>query len=71
MIALGDHLAEAVGQPLLTQELMHRRAGELLAANVERIRDGQWRLPTPCAEWDVRDLVQGAAVRVSAQQAVA
>jgi len=36
---------------------LHRRAGELLAGNLKRIGDGQWHLPTPCSEWDVRDLL--------------
>ena len=36
---------------------LHRRAGEILAESVKRIRQDQWHLPTPCTEWDVRDLV--------------
>lgn len=36
----------------------HRRAAEAFATRVRAIRDGQWQLPTPCTEWDVRDLVQ-------------
>ncbi|MDP9342594.1 MAG: TIGR03086 family metal-binding protein [Actinomycetota bacterium] len=35
---------------------LHRRAGDLLAETVKEIRDDQWHLPTPCSEWDVRDL---------------
>jgi len=39
----------------------HRRAGEMLAGNVKRIREDQWGLPTPCAGWDVRDLMHHIA----------
>ena len=35
----------------------HRRAAESFNARVVRIRDDQWHLPTPCTEWDVRNLV--------------
>ncbi len=40
---------------------LHRRAGELLAKTVGEVRDDQWHLPTPCSEWDVRDLVHHIA----------
>jgi uncharacterized protein (TIGR03086 family) len=36
---------------------LHRRAAEALKATVVRIGDGRWADPTPCAEWDVHDLV--------------
>lgn len=36
---------------------LHRRAGESVERRVLAIRDDQWHLPTPCTEWDVRDLV--------------
>ena len=35
----------------------HRRAAEAFGARVVAVGDDQWRLPTPCTEWDVRDLV--------------
>ena len=40
---------------------MHRRAGDLLAETVRQVRELQWHLPTPCTEWDVRDLVHHIA----------
>ena len=40
---------------------LHRRAGEMLAANVRRIGSDQWRLATPCTEWDVRALLHHIA----------
>jgi uncharacterized protein (TIGR03086 family) len=40
---------------------LHRRAGELLAETVKQVRDDRWHLPTPCTEWDVRDLVHHIA----------
>ena len=40
---------------------LHRRAGGLLRRTVERIRDEHWRHPTPCTEWDVRDLIHHIA----------
>jgi len=36
----------------------HKRAAEDFGRLVHSIRDDQWHLPTPCSEWDVRDLVQ-------------
>jgi uncharacterized protein (TIGR03086 family) len=36
---------------------LHRRACEQVTTRVERIAAGQWDLPTPCTEWNVRDLV--------------
>ena len=36
---------------------IHRIASEALVANVEKIADDQWELPTPNTEWNVRDLV--------------
>lgn len=36
----------------------HRIAVEGLLANVEKIGDDQWHLPTPNTEWDVRALVE-------------
>ncbi|HEX2267532.1 MAG TPA: TIGR03086 family metal-binding protein [Actinomycetota bacterium] len=35
----------------------HRRAAGAFGARVQAVRDDQWTLPTPCAEWNVRDLV--------------
>lgn len=36
---------------------LHRRAVESFGSRVQSIGDDQWRLPTPCAGWDVRALV--------------
>ena len=35
----------------------HRRAAEAFGARVFAISSEQWNLPTPCTEWNVRDLV--------------
>jgi uncharacterized protein (TIGR03086 family) len=42
-----------------TNELpdLHRRALDRFGANVRQVRDDQWDSPTPCADWDVRTLV--------------
>jgi uncharacterized protein (TIGR03086 family) len=36
---------------------LHQRGVEEFGARVRAIGADQWRLPTPCAEWDVRALV--------------
>lgn len=36
---------------------LHRRAVAEFDARVRAVGDGQWDLPTPCADWDVRALV--------------
>ena len=36
---------------------LHRRATESFAARVAGVGDDQWHLSTPCADWDVRVLV--------------
>ena len=36
---------------------LHRRAADAFGARVHAIRDDQWALPTPCSEWNVRQLV--------------
>lgn len=36
----------------------HERALDLLGDRARGIADGSWDRPTPCAEWDVRDLVE-------------
>src|SRR3954470_8055061 len=36
---------------------LHRRAIDEFGRRVEAIADNQWGLPTPCADWDVRQLV--------------
>jgi uncharacterized protein (TIGR03086 family) len=36
---------------------MHRRAGDLAAKVISRISPAQFGLPTPCAEWDVKDVI--------------
>jgi len=33
------------------------RALDWFGTNVHAVADDQWRLPTPCSEWDVRELV--------------
>lgn len=40
---------------------LHRRAGDDLGRTVTLIGDGQWHVPTPCTEWDVRDLLHHIA----------
>ncbi|MEX0754242.1 MAG: TIGR03086 family metal-binding protein [Actinomycetota bacterium] len=36
---------------------LYRRASDHFGALVHTIRDDQWGAPTPCTEWNVRDLV--------------
>ncbi|GAB2599352.1 TIGR03086 family metal-binding protein [Kribbella endophytica] len=36
---------------------MHRRAGAEFVRQVESVKPDQWDGPTPCADWDVRTLV--------------
>jgi uncharacterized protein (TIGR03086 family) len=36
---------------------LHRRTVEEFLTRVEAIGDDQWSAPTPCADWDVRELV--------------
>jgi uncharacterized protein (TIGR03086 family) len=36
---------------------LYRRSVETFDGLVHRVRDDQWGDPTPCSEWDVRDLV--------------
>ena len=38
-------------------EEMHRRTVEWWKDCVDGIDDGQWGKPTPCADWDVRELI--------------
>jgi uncharacterized protein (TIGR03086 family) len=40
---------------------LHRRAGEGLAATVRQVPDERLHDPTPCSEWDVRDLLHHIA----------
>jgi uncharacterized protein (TIGR03086 family) len=37
---------------------LHRRAVEFFDSRVDAIREDQWHLPTPCEDWDVRELVR-------------
>lgn len=37
---------------------LHRRSVEFFGSRVAAIRDDQWHLPTPCSDWDVRELVR-------------
>jgi uncharacterized protein (TIGR03086 family) len=39
------------------QAELHRRAVEEFGARVRAVRDDQWELPTPCSDWNVRQLV--------------
>jgi uncharacterized protein (TIGR03086 family) len=36
---------------------LHRRAGDRLAATVRQVPDDRMHEPTPCTEWDVRELL--------------
>ena len=36
---------------------LHRRTVEVFLERVDAIGDGQWGDPTPCADWNVRELV--------------
>jgi uncharacterized protein (TIGR03086 family) len=40
---------------------LHRRAGDLLIQTIKQVRDEQLHRPTPCTEWDVRDLLHHIA----------
>ena len=39
------------------QAELHRRAVEEFGARVKAVADDQWELPTPCSDWNVRQLV--------------
>jgi uncharacterized protein (TIGR03086 family) len=39
------------------QAELHRRAVEEFDARVRVVTDDQWQLPTPCSDWNVRQLV--------------
>ncbi|HEX3211150.1 MAG TPA: TIGR03086 family metal-binding protein [Actinomycetota bacterium] len=39
------------------QAALHRRAVEEFDARVRAVGDDQWELPTPCSDWNVRQLV--------------
>jgi uncharacterized protein (TIGR03086 family) len=36
---------------------LHRRAADAFGDRVHAIKDDQWELPTPCSDWNVRELV--------------
>jgi uncharacterized protein (TIGR03086 family) len=40
---------------------LHRRAGDQLAETLKRVGAADWHRPTPCTEWDLRDLVHHVA----------
>lgn len=52
---MGPGLEEAT--PEMDPTALHGRAIGVHRRLVDGIRDDQWQLPTPCAEWDVRALV--------------
>jgi uncharacterized protein (TIGR03086 family) len=39
------------------QAELHQRAVEAFGAHVQGVADDQWELPTPCSDWNVRQLV--------------
>ena len=39
------------------QAALHQRAVEEFDARVRKVDDDQWELPTPCSDWNVRQLV--------------
>jgi uncharacterized protein (TIGR03086 family) len=39
------------------QAALHRRAVEEFGSRVQAVGDDQWELPTPCSDWNVRQLV--------------
>jgi uncharacterized protein (TIGR03086 family) len=39
------------------QAELHRRAVEEFGARVQAVGDDQWELPSPCSDWNVRQLV--------------
>ena len=40
---------------------LHRRAGEILAETVKQVPEDRMHDPTPCTDWDVRDLLHHVA----------
>ena len=40
---------------------LFRRSIDAFTARVEAVRSDQWEAPTPCADWDVRELVNHVA----------
>lgn len=46
-------------QPLPGSETadLHRRASDWFSRQVDQIKPDQWHVPTPCSDWDVRNLV--------------
>src|SRR5436190_8451654 len=40
---------------------LHRRAGDRLAETVRKVNEERLHGPTPCSEWDVRDLLHHIA----------
>jgi uncharacterized protein (TIGR03086 family) len=59
-----DHTAAAGPRPDQGERVMpadqaelHRRAVEEFGARVKAVGDDQWELPTPCSDWNVRQLV--------------
>ncbi len=53
----GTLLAMATDEPHLVMHELHRRAGETFNAVLRQANGTDWHAPTPCGEWDVRELV--------------
>src|SRR3712207_5666668 len=56
-MANGEVLARRQGCTMTDLIALHRRAVDQFGAAVRAIRPEQWSLPTPCADWNVRALV--------------
>lgn len=39
----------------------HRKAKEVFSGHLEQVTDDRWKAPTPCADWNLRELVQHVA----------
>lgn len=57
MLGATDPRADETREIIMDVPELHRRATDAFDQRVRAIGDDQWHLPTPCSEWDVRDLV--------------